>query len=547
MKTREVIECDVVCVGAGVAGLSCVLRLLKRARAEGKQPPTVLILEKGRQAGDHVLSGALVDMQSLAMLLSPEEAASLPVGVHVHKESLLFLTERRSWRLPLIPPPLRSVGCAIVSLSDVVRRLGELCEEYGAEIYAGMAVKETIVEDGVVKGVRLVDHGVDRAGRPKANYEPGAEVRARLTILGEGAAGILTSALIQDGVLAPPAEEPTYALGIKELIRIKPRPEVAGCIAHSFGYPLGKHDYGGGFIYGMTAERLAVALIVGLDYRDPDLDTHEMFRRFKRHPLVADLIAGGRVIGYGAKLIPEGGVRAVPGLTAAGVMVVGDAAGLVDGVRLKGVHVAVEAGVHAGDVIFECWQSDDWTAVRLADYERRLRISDSWRAMARFPTAHGWFQMGIPFGMAATALNFISGGRFPPANPWRREDRFLLKRDEVRRRSGSDRKGGRGPRELDLGILDDLYFSGTEHEEDQPSHLEIIDPRRCVDECIPRYGAPCTRFCPAGVYEDDRESGGIRIQASNCLHCRTCRLKCPLDNIRWHVPEGGGGPRYKGM
>lgn len=546
---RDRIEVDIVCVGAGVACLSAVLRLLDRVKTEpARKPPTVLIFEKGREVGAHVLSGAVLDEGPFRELLGPDRLASLPRESRVVREKFCYLTPRRAFALPLTPPPMKARGCPLVSLTKVTRWLGQLCEEAGAEIYTEQAAAELLEDQtGRIIGVRMGDKGIGRNGSPKPNFEPGADVHARVVVLGEGASGVLTEHLIQKKKLGDGPHEQTYAVGIKELVRGPPRPERKGHIFHTFGYPLDRHTYGGGFVYAMNDTDVAVGLVVALDYRDPALNPHELFCAFKAHPLVREYLRGGQVVGYGAKVIPEGGWFAIPRLAANGVLLVGDGAGLLDTVRLKGADIAVESGLAAGDTLFECWKNDDWSELRLQEYPERFKASRGWRRLHRYRNVRACFQRGRLPGIAATAAGYLTGGLLPSGHVHMKPDAAMME-PRGRRRAPCAAAPAEGlEKELQLDILSDLYHSGTAHEEDQPCHLVIKDRAVCARECLPKYDAPCTRFCPAQVYELNEQQDGIRVNPANCLHCGTCEIKDPLRNIEWKLPEGGGGPGYKEM
>lgn len=538
---------DIVCVGAGVASLSAVLRLLRRLRQEpgaSRKPPSVLVIEKGRYVGAHVLSGSIVDPEPLGELLSKEEQIAMPVESAVASESLYRLMRGHALRLPWTPPPMRAKGFPLMSLAKFTQYLGQLCEKAGAEIHAGFTVAELLKKDGRVIGVRIGDKGIDKQGNPKPNFEPGPDVFAKVVVLGEGACGALTEKLIEEHGLAAGANPQTYAVGIKELYELPPDPARAGKVVHTFGWPHDYSTYGGGFIYCLNEKEVAVGLATALDYKDAALNPHELFRAFKRHPLVKPFIAGGKVTGYGAKVIPEGGYHSAPNLVADGVLIVGDGAGLLDSLRLKGIHIAIQSGLAAGDTLFECWKKQDFSLAALGEYPRRFRSMSGWKQMKRVKNVRACFAFGAVPGLLGSALSIFSGGLLPPG-------RLRIKPDWTGLRPPSTKAGtepvANGDRDLQMDRLSDLFFSGTEHEEDQPSHLKIPDPEKCLKECIPVYGAPCTLFCPAQVYTIAEDGSGIRIDASNCLHCKTCTIKDPFQNIEWGLPEGGGGPRYTRM
>ncbi|OGV46396.1 MAG: hypothetical protein A2X46_10550 [Lentisphaerae bacterium GWF2_57_35] len=536
---RELIETDILCVGAGVAVLSAVLRLLKRC-ADGKKP-SVLILEKGRRIGAHVLSGAVLDPEPLDDLLTPEEKAALPFKATVHTEAFHYLTPWRSFRVPWTPAPMRSEGFPLAALSEVTQYFGRLCEKQGAEIYCEFPAVELLEENGRVIGARVGDKGLDRNGRPKSSYEPGPEIHAKVVILGEGACGVLTQKLIAARRLAAHANPQAYALGIKELFEVPPRPENAGRILHTFGYPLDRRTYGGGFVYGLDDIHVAVGLITALDYRNAGLSPHERFRRYKMHPLIRPLLEGGHVVGYGAKVLPEGGYYSLPELTTEGALIVGDAAGFVNSVRLKGIHIAMDSGVAAGDALYEAWNKNDFSKAALDRYPQLLRQRSGWKQLWRKRNVRASFDYGTLPGLLATGLSIFTGGLLPLGRLHRRPDHEGL---QPLRKAPEQLLFQDAPLQFD--ILSDLYRSGTQHEEDQPGHLVILDREKCR-RCIPLYGAPCTRFCPAEVYKLPEGAGEISMEPANCLHCKTCKIKDPFENIDWRLPEGGGGPGYVEM
>lgn len=543
---RDVIHADVVIVGGGPAGLACGVHLLGACRERGVSPGTVMVVDKGACSGAHVLSGAILQPEPFKELLTQQEYARLPLGTAVATERFVLLGARHSLSAPWVPAPLSSRGWPMTSLSDLTEQLARIYESRGGEIYHDTPVGGLLLEEGRVIGVRLTDRGRSRDGTPRPGYQPGADVLARVVVVAEGAAGPLADRLLSEGILKPAGCWSSYGLGIKELVRVPARSENQGVCVHTVGYPLSRKATGGGFIYGLDEDTLAVGLVVGLDYDSPWLEPHTLFRQFKRHRWVRRWIEGGEVIGYGAKVVPEGGLPAVPQLAGAGVLLVGDAAGLVDPVRIKGVHLGVRSGMLAAEVIAECLAAGDFSSPRLQEYETRLKRSAEWQAAARFRKARSWFGLGLVPAMAATGLSWVTRGWGPPLLRKSRPDRWLQPQPRPPTGTAASRGNMDGPRGVDLDIASDLYFSGTRHSEQQPSHISIRDPEVCATKCVPRYGAPCTRFCPAKVYELDAQTGTIRLQVENCLHCRTCRLKCPEENIRWEVPEAGG-PRYRRM
>jgi electron-transferring-flavoprotein dehydrogenase len=541
---RDSMTVDIVCVGAGVASLSAVLRLMKRVRESSGEIPRVLVLEKGRAVGAHVLSGAILDPEPLADLLSEKEREGMPVESVVVSEGFYYLTEEKALRLPWIPPPMCNKGLPLISLSIFAQYLGQLCESAGVEIHTGFTATELIQSNGRVVGIRVGDKGVDKQGIRKSNYEPGPDVFAKVVILGEGACGILTEQLIEERKMANGRNPQSYALGIKELIEVPPLSGRAGAIFHTFGYPLESRAYGGGFLYGLNDRQFALGLVTALDYRDATLNPHDLFRAFKAHPRIQRMINGGKIIGYGAKIIPEGGFHAVPDLAADGVMIVGDGAGLLDSLRLKGIHIAMQSGIAAGDTLFDGWKKNEFSPSVLRDYPKRFHSMSGWRQMKRVKNVRACFTRGTLAGMTGAGMSVFTNGLLPSG-------RLKMEADgKAMRRKSESRKFAEGwptNPDLDLDRLTDVYHSDTHHEENQPCHLKILDPERCVRECFEKYGAPCALFCPAQVYNLTGDGKGIRIDFSNCLHCETCQIKDPLGNIRWTFPEGGDGPRYCGM
>lgn len=539
---RDVIEVDVLCVGAGTAALATALRFLRKCSAANAAKPTVMVIEKGAAVGAHALSGAVMDPTPLAELLTAEELAALPVEARVTGETMARLSPTGHTKVPWAPPEMHAHNFPIVSLSKFTAWLGTLAEAAGAEVYPDMPGAELLFEGDRVGGVRLRDKGWDKHGQKRAHFEAGADIRAQVVVLGEGACGYLTEQLIKRQQLAKDANPQAYALGIKEVLEVPAAPDRVGQIFHTFGYPLDSHTYGGGFLYRMSATRVALGLVTALDYAPAEINTHDLFRAFKAHPLIAKEIEGGEVVGYGAKVLPEGGFFAVPELATAGALIVGDAAGLLDSVRLKGIHLAVQSGLAAGDTLFDCWQQRDFSSEALRAYPVRFKQMQGWKDLHKVRNARAAFKFGMLPGVMATGLSLVTKGALPPGRIRREADHAGLKKLGMCAKSPAPPRANSSKQQLDL--LTDLFHSGTKHEEDQPAHLHILQPERCP-ECIVNFGAPCTRFCPAQVYELEEHAPRIRIQASNCLHCKTCQIKDPLQNIEWVTPEGGGGPAYR--
>lgn len=519
------IETDVLVVGAGPAGLATAISLKRRG-----YPGRVVVIDKGRSVGSHVLSGAVMDPAGFRDLLTEEEIAKLPIEVRVNRESFrLILGTGMSMPIPWVPPMMRAKGYPVGSLAKIVRYLADIATRLGVEIYVGYSVTELIDKDGVVVGARTGEKGVDSAGRPKPNHLPSEELYARVTVLAEGGAGILTDRLIAAKGLEGRRPQ-SYAIGIKELIELPaPVKGSGGTIMHTFGYPVDMETYGGGFVYHVSDSQVMVGYALGLDYKDASIDAHKLFRRFKATKAVQRHIAGGKAIAYGAKVIPEGGFYAMPRPYTPGALIVGDGAGLLDGLRIKGIHIAMQSGIAAAEAIAA---GTDGIGER---YYRLLKKTKGYREVKRVKNVHGGFTYGAPLGVTMAGFAWATFGAFPF---------WMFGRHH--RDSETLRTLKRGTKKSNLpatGVdrLTDVFMSGTIHEETQPCHLKLLDAAKC-EACERRFGSPCTRFCPAEVYR--REENGIRMDFSNCLHCKTCKVKCPCENIEWTFPQGGDGPRY---
>jgi electron-transferring-flavoprotein dehydrogenase len=550
--SREQLEADVLIVGAGPAGLACALRLAQLAeadRARGQAPAVapenIYVLEKGREVGAHQLSGALLDPRSLRELV-PGFEQSAPLEAPVREDAAYVLTPHRAWKLPLTPPPLRNHGNYVISLNRLVRWLGHLVEQAGVNIFTQFAGSSLLWEGDGIAGVVTDDKGLDRTGRPKANFQPGYELRARVTVLAEGPRGSLTRQLVErlrlDGI-----NPQIYALGLKELWEVPPGRIAPGWVAHTVGWPLDWHTYGGGWIYGLPDNRVSIGLVVGLEYADPRFDPHAAFQLWKTHPLLRRLLAGGRLLRYGAKTLPEGGWYSMPRPYVSGGLIIGDSASLLNAQRLKGIHLAIKSGMLAAETIYEALRARDTSAARLASYQQRLE--QSWVRDELWPVRnfHQGFRHGFLPGLVHAGLQMLTDGR-----GLRDPLRVPAGHTAYRRVSDGQWKPlerFRGDGTLTFDVLTDVYHSGTRHEEDQPCHLHVLDPTLCITRCVHEYGNPCQYFCPAMVYEMVREGEQLRlkINAANCVHCKTCDIADPYQIILWVPPEGGGGPNYEGM
>ena len=504
----------------------------------------IYVLEKGRELGAHQLSGAIMDPRGLRELV-PDFQKSAPLDTPVTGDAAFFFTERSAWKFPITPPPLQNHGNYVISLNKLVKWLGGLVEKAGVNLFTQFAGAQLIYEGEGIAGVVTEDKGLDKEGKPKDNFTPGYELRARVTVLAEGPRGSLTKDLVNkkklDGL-----NPQVYAIGIKELWEVPPGRIAAGYVAHTLGWPLGSDIYGGGWIYGMRENRVSLGLVAGLEYHDPLFDPHEAFQKFKTHPFIKRVIQGGKLVRYGAKTIPEGGWYSMPRPYVDGGLIIGDSGSFLNSQRLKGIHMAIKSGMLAAETIFEALRAGDTSAKTLSAFPQK--VDQSWikKELWAVRNFHQAYQHGLWAGLFHTAIQFVTGGR-GLIDPMR----VRPGHEAYQRLDGAPRAPTRfkGDSVLTFDRLTDVYHSGTRHEEDQPCHLVVADTDICTERCAREYGNPCQYFCPAAVYEMVREKDKLRlkINASNCVHCKTCDIADPYQIINWVVPEGGGGPNYEGM
>ncbi|HWX53305.1 MAG TPA: electron transfer flavoprotein-ubiquinone oxidoreductase [Verrucomicrobiae bacterium] len=560
--TRPQMEADVTIVGGGPAGLACALRLSQLIDRHNHRHPdaplskeNIYVLEKAREIGQHNLSGAVLDPRSMDELL-PGWRAEAPIDAQVDQESFYFLTKDKCYQAPMMPPPLQDHGNCIISINRFMKWLGEKVEQAGITLFTGFAGSELLLDGDRVTGVRTDDKGVDKHGQQKSNFEPGYDLKSRITILCEGARGSLTRQLVNRFHLDKDCNPQVYGIGVKELWEVPSGRVSKGQVILTLGWPLTMKEYGGSWMYGGSNNLVSLGYVTSLDYADPRTDPQRVLQAWKTHPLIAYFLEGGKMVRYGAKTVPYGGWFSIPPVAGNGWMITGDSAGYLNSQRLKGIHLAIKSGMLAAETAFEALVESNFSAEKLHDF--KLKVDASWikDELWEARNFHQGFEHGLVSGLFHSALQQMTGGRglheVYPAHAGHTRMKHL---DELEA-DGGDRAPilgkAKGDGKLTFDKLTDLYHSGTKHEEDQPSHLVIDDTNICNTRCVREFGNPCQNFCPANVYEmveaTDQASGkAIHLNPSNCVHCKTCDIMDPYQIITWVPPEGGGGPNYDGM
>jgi electron-transferring-flavoprotein dehydrogenase len=545
-EPREVMEYDVVIVGAGPAGLAAAIRL-KQLAAQAGRDVSVCVIEKGSEVGAHLLSGAVIEPRALDELFPDWRERQAPLKTPVIEDHFQYLTSALA--IPLPPPPsMNNHGNHVASVANLGRWLATQAEGLGVEIYAGFAGAEVLFDaGGAVVGVATGDMGVSKEGEHTGNYTPGVELRAKQTLFAEGCRGSLTKVVSQRYSLREGVDPQLFGIGIKELWEVEPAKSRPGVVTHTIGWPLDSHTYGGSFLYHFPNNVVAIGFVVGLDYQNPYLSPFEEFQRFKTHPSIRPLLEGGRRIAYGARALAEGGLQSIPRLSMPGALLVGDTAGFLNVAKIKGTHTAMKSGMLAAEAVFDHLGSDSKSR-EVTDYRRRIEASWVWEELRLVRNIRPSFHWGLWAGLAYSAVDtYVFRGKAPWTLRHRRPDHASLKKARDASPIAYPKPDGK----ITFDRLSSVYLSNTNHEENQPCHLQLKDPVAAIRVNLALYDSPESRYCPAAVYEivrnDDGTNPRLQINASNCVHCKTCDIKDPTQNINWVVPEGSGGPNYPEM
>lgn len=540
---QESMHYDVLIIGAGPAGLSAAIKLKQLSQATG-QTLSVCILEKGSQVGAHILSGAVLDPSSLQELL-PDTWKNAPLDTPVVSDSFCLLTKNNSYTLPT-PRPMLNQGNYIISLGELTVFLAREAEALGCEIYPGFAAVKVLYNDqNQVIGVTTGEVGMDKQGKETPNYQPGMRLLAKQTLFAEGCRGQLSRKVMTRFHLRDNADPQTYALGIKEVWQVKKELHQPGKVVHTVGWPLDHKTYGGSFIYHLSKRRVALGFVVGLDYTNPLLNPFMELQKFKTHPSIKTLLAGGERISFGARALTEGGWQSMPKLTFPGGALIGDAAGFLNVPRIKGIHTAMKSGMLAAEACFQSLQQQPNQQVELVDYSAKVHNSSLGKELHAVRNIRPGFKYGLIPGLLNAAFEtYISHGKSPWTLKNHADNTTLVPLAKAKPIDYPKPDGV-----LTFDKLSSVYLTNTYHEENQPCHLKLKRPSLAIEENLAIYGSPETKYCPAAVYEiiEDENGPWLQINAQNCIHCKTCDIKDPRQNIVWEAPEGGGGPNYVEM
>jgi electron-transferring-flavoprotein dehydrogenase len=552
MSSNDTIKTDVLIIGGGPSGLAASIHLADLLKQNG-QSKRILLIEKGRAIGSHILSGAVIKPAVFKELLPGVDFSEIPFNAKVTKDRTIFLTEKRAFTLPVNPPYMNNTGNYTASLSQICRYLAVKAEERGVEIYTAFSVDEILYGDGKVIGAKTKDTGLDHNGHQLENFQAGTRIEAKITIFAEGTRGSLAKMLIKKFNLDKDRNAQVYSLGCKEIWTVPPGNIEAGQIYHTMGYPLDNDEFGGGFIYCLNDNKVAVGLVVGLDYKDPTFDVHDAFQIWKASAFVSRILKGGKMIEYGAKTLPEGGHYSIPKLFVDNALIVGDSAGLVAMPALKGVHMAIRSGMLAAKTSADALSRNDTSEMSLQQYERLIKDSSIYRELYAVRNFRQGFAKGLFVGGLHFGTQLITGGAgFFGRLRSHPDYQTTLKLSELKKKPFKERFKGKleFDKILTFDKSTDVYHSGVYHDEQQVVHLHITDMEKYNAVNIEEYGAPEQYYCSSEVYELHINKTGqkeLRIHAENCMHCKTCDIKSPGEVITWVVPNGGNGPDFQNM
>ena len=538
---------DLLIVGAGPSGLAAAIRF-KKMCIENNKDYSVCVVEKGSEVGAHILSGAILQPTAMDELFNDwRDNPECPVKVNVKKESVKFMTDEKSFSIPniLIPPVMHNKGNFIISLGSLCKWLGSEAEKLGVEIYPGFAASDIIINNGVLKGIVTGDLGVDNQGNPGQNYQPGIEIHSKFTLFAEGCRGHLGKKLMSEFDLRKEVQHQTYGIGLKELWEVKPEKSEPGNVMHSIGWPLDQDTYGGSFLYHLDKNLVSIGFVIGLDYKNPYLSPYEEFQRFKMHPSIKPLLDEGRRVSYGARALNEGGWQSLPKLSFAGGSLIGCDAGTLNTPKIKGTHTAMKSGIIASENVFRKLEQN-LEGVELESFQSDFNNSWAGKELKAARNVRPSFKYGLKLGIILTGIDQIFlRGKAPWTLKHGEPDHCSLQEKNKAKKIVYPKPDGK----ISFDRLTNVSFSSTYHEENQPIHLKISDEKIPIDKNLALYDSPEQRYCPAGVYEivNDEGLNRLQINAQNCIHCKTCDIKDPSQNINWITPEGGGGPNYTGM